>query len=369
MKSKKLGKLLTFLATSTALITASSMISSIQVLANPLTEEEYAAVLNNRDLPEIIDQSNFDSNGNLQIEDGGLTFTVIEDKSIYHDEGFADQELFREWIGPLDVCQGKFGDCYFASAVQALAQYNPSAIYNSMKKNGNSVTVRFYHHDAATQRNIPYYYIVSLNVLNDSHPFSAPWFKIFEKAYAAHVNVCSSIDDSLRPSDAISKIDDITYLTLDQAEVKNLTQGWPFIAGYHITGNQTPKLPVYPMNDDEAIDFFEEKIANSLGNNKGLILTTSKNKDIRMLEPGIANKHSIAVLDILRGQPTDKEGETVDLIKVRNQWDCGEGKYVKNHEKDCWELVPSEYGSGGLGVFYIELKHALSVFSSLTIIG
>lgn len=111
-----------------------------------------------------------------------------------------DSDLFDHEPCPEDIIQGGLGDCYFMSALTAIAAQDPDRIRNMICHNPNNhtVTVKFYNaqfepYYVTVDDTLPSYDMkvrskegVETTIHKDS-PFSKGpnWLKFFEKAYAA----------------------------------------------------------------------------------------------------------------------------------------------------------------------------------------
>ena len=150
--------------------------------------------------------------GNVQVPGGTGTGDLIPDPALHKDEMNADGTpkfgkktftgpLFVDGAKPADVQQGQIGDCYFPSAVAAMAQANPQILQNMIKANGDGTyTVTFKERDWATGRtkDVPVKVDGDLyarsyggplygHSSNSSDPAKMEmWFPLLEKAYAAY---------------------------------------------------------------------------------------------------------------------------------------------------------------------------------------
>lgn len=122
---------------------------------------------------------------------------------------FARGPKDRDEISPNDVVQGSLGTCYLLSTLAAIAFANPDHIRQSIRDHGDSVSVRFYEHDKATDSHTREVWVrVSLEfqanarggfLLTHSRQRDAAgkvelWPAVIEKAYAAWKGGYDAID-------------------------------------------------------------------------------------------------------------------------------------------------------------------------------
>lgn len=151
--------------------------------------------------------------GRLTVPGGATGGTdLIKDPALHKDELNSDGTprfstknftgpLFKDGVSFMDPQQGQIGDCYFPSALAAIARTDPQAIQKMITANGDGTyTVTFKERDWATSR----YKDVQVKVDGDLYVRStgAPlygatastdkgqktmetWFPLVEKAYAA----------------------------------------------------------------------------------------------------------------------------------------------------------------------------------------
>ncbi len=96
-----------------------------------------------------------------------------------------------------DIKQGDIGDCYFISAINAIAEKDPQFFKDCMKDNGDTVTVRFYDRDnkplfITVKKSIPktvYYNDNGEEYEGRRHGagcyYAANWVALLEKAFVA----------------------------------------------------------------------------------------------------------------------------------------------------------------------------------------
>ncbi|MBI3184583.1 MAG: hypothetical protein HYZ28_20805 [Myxococcales bacterium] len=139
------------------------------------------------------------------------TADLVKDPALHKDELNSDGTprfgakrftgpLFKDGASPTDVQQGQIGDCYFPSAMAALAVNHAEAIENMIRENGDGTyTVTFKEKDWATGRfrEVPIKLDGDLYVRSWGTPLygatNGPdkgqttmelWFPLIEKAYA-----------------------------------------------------------------------------------------------------------------------------------------------------------------------------------------
>ena len=149
--------------------------------------------------------------GSVSVPGGSAVGDLIPDPALHKDEMNADGTpkfgkktfngpLFVDGAKPGDVQQGQIGDCYFPSAVAAMAQANPDILQKMIKSNGDGTyTVTFKERDWATGRTKDVDVKVDGDLYarsyggplyghssNSSEPSKMEmWFPLLEKAYAS----------------------------------------------------------------------------------------------------------------------------------------------------------------------------------------
>ena len=150
--------------------------------------------------------------GNVAVPGGTTAGDLIPDPALHKDEMNADGTpkfgkvtfngpLFIDGAKPEDVQQGQLGDCYFPSAVAAIAKAQPDVLQKMIKANGDGTySVTFKERDWATGRTKDVVVKVDGDLYTRSyggplygHSSNSPetskmemWFPILEKAYAAY---------------------------------------------------------------------------------------------------------------------------------------------------------------------------------------
>ncbi|MFT3706257.1 MAG: C2 family cysteine protease [Archangium sp.] len=158
-----------------------------------------------------VNNTNFATSvGNVQVPGGAVGGDIIKDPALHKDELNADgTPKFgkKNFTGPLidgaiepgDVQQGQLGDCYFPSAIAALAKADPNVLKNAIKDNGDGTyTVTFKERDwmSGKVKDVPVKVDGDLYVrswggplyghsANSGEPTKMEmWFPVLEKAYA-----------------------------------------------------------------------------------------------------------------------------------------------------------------------------------------
>ncbi len=181
---------------------------TIMINYGTLNMPEYVRVLSNDVINGNMANAHYQGQalGNLAAGSSNLQLTELVDKWFFGaDHPNAESTSFyayRSAAGSLfvngpdytDMRQGDVGDCYFISAMGALAHANPSAIASMFIDNGdNTWTVRFFAPDGrddyvTVDRMLPATHGGYLIYQNELHQAGDPnnelWLELAEKAYA-----------------------------------------------------------------------------------------------------------------------------------------------------------------------------------------
>ena len=222
------------------------------------------------------------------------------------DEG-GNQAIFLEDISPNDIKQGGLGDCYFLSVLSVLAEHpdrirklfatdqvNPQGMYGiNMVKNGKAQTV----------------------IIDDFIP-------------------CSAGDDP-QPSFSKGNGAEIWVLLLEKAWAKihgsyeRIELGDAALTFRDLTG--APSFTVKSA-DEDAFEKILEAVENQWALSAG---TSSEPGDKEKLnELGLVAEHCYGVLAAM--QVEDKNGNPVNLVKLRNPWGNFEWKGAWGDNSDEW---------------------------------
>jgi hypothetical protein len=172
--------------------------------------------------------------GKLTVPGGApATGDLIKDPALHKDELNTDGTpkfstkrftgpLFKDGASPSDVQQGQLGDCYFPSAMAALAKNNPDAIQKLIKDNGDGTyTVNFKEKDWATgkYKDVPVKVDGDLYVRSWGGPLYGAtlgadkgektmelWFPLVEKAYATWKGSYNDIGSGGMSSDVFQAV-------------------------------------------------------------------------------------------------------------------------------------------------------------------
>lgn len=234
--------------------------------------------------------------------------------------------LFKDGVTPADVFQGQLGDCYFPSAIAALANHNADALEKAVKSNGDGTyTVTFKEKDWATGRfkDVPIKVDGDLYVRSWGGPLYGAskgdrsesgmelWFPLIEKAYAAWKGSYTEIGSGGLSNDVFEAI----------------------------LGKDGRYNGVYPGSEDRtwqtitrAIDAKAPVSAGTHGDDQAAIYTNT----------GVYADHSYSVLGY-----AERNGER--YVKLRNPW--GESEPAGNGPND--------------GVFELKLADFTKLYSSV----
>ncbi len=271
---------------------------------------------------------------------GGTPGTVdlVKDPALHKDELNPDGTprfekrrftgpLFKDGASPMDVQQGQLGDCYFPSAMAALAQNNADAVQNMIKENGDGTyTVTWKEKDWATGqfKDVPIKIDGDLYVRSWGGPLYGAslgsdkgektmelWFPLIEKSYAQWKGSYNTIGSGGMSNDVFEAV----------------------------LGRDGESQSVYPGNEDsvwrtltKAIDDKQPVSAGTHGESESALYTNT----------GVYADHSYSVLGY-----EVKNGEK--YVKLRNPW--GESEPAGNGPND--------------GVFLLKLKDFNKLYQTL----
>ncbi|MCC6807429.1 MAG: hypothetical protein IT381_08395 [Deltaproteobacteria bacterium] len=232
--------------------------------------------------------------------------------------------LFIADPSPMDVAQGQIGDCYFPSAMAAIAAARPEAIKKMLKDNGDGTyTVTFKQWARGGYKDVPIKIDGDLYVRTNSEPLygSTPnengptsmemWFPLIEKAYATWKGSYNAIGNGGSAGTVMEECLGLSSESFDldksAATVKEI---W-------------------------------EEVKSAVDNKRPASLGTSDD-DNRYRNTGIFGDHSYSILGY-----EEKNGKK--LVKLRNPW--GESEPAGNGSND--------------GVFFMSIETVCALFDNL----
>lgn len=277
--------------------------------------------------------------GKLTVPGGApLTGDLIKDPALHKDELNADGTprfstkrftgpLFKDGPKPTDVQQGQIGDCYFPSAMAAIAQNNPEAIEKLIKDNGDGTyTVNFKEKDWSTGR----FKDVQIKVDGDLYvrSWGGPlygatlgadkgeksmelWFPLVEKAYATWKGSYNDIGNGGMSSDVFEAV----------------------------LGRDGQDMSIKYANPDTLWKTIKTSIDNKQPVSAG---TYGDDQDALYTNTGVHSDHSYSVLGY-------KEVNGEKLVTIRNPW--GETEPAGNGPND--------------GIFDLPLKDFQKLYQTL----
>jgi hypothetical protein len=263
---------------------------------------------------------------------------LIPDPPLHKDELNADGTprfgkknfsgpVFKDGVSVDDVFQGQLGDCYFPSAMAALAQNNGAAIQNAVKSNGDGTyTVTFKEKDWSTNRfkDVPIKVDGDLYVRSWGGPLYGAggrsdrgettmemWFPLVEKAYAQWKGSYNTIGSGGLSNDVFEAI----------------------------LGKDGRSTSVFPGSEDRLFQIIKTSIdakqpvsAGTHGDDQAALYTNT----------GVYADHSYSILGY-------KERNGEKFVTLRNPW--GESEPAGNGPND--------------GVFDLPIKDFTKLYSSL----
>lgn len=235
--------------------------------------------------------------------------------------------LFQNGARVADVQQGSLADCYFPSAIAAIASVNPKVLEHAMKDNGDgTVDVTFQRFDRATGKFSPETVTVDgdLYVGKSGGPFygrsagnQTParmerWFPLLEKAYAVWkggTNGYQKIGSGGFSSDVFQAV----------------------------LGQKADYRDVTPATADATFDFIKGQLAKHLPVSTG---TYPETYHARFTNSGVFADHSYSVLGT-------REAGGQKFIRLRNPWgdtEPGGAKPLDGKDDGVFELPLATYG-------------------------
>jgi len=249
-------------------------------------------------------------------------------------EFMSEVHLYEGGIEPLDIKQGCLGDCYFLSALAALAEF-PKRIEKMIKMLGNGkYQVTFYY--MGREQNI---IVDDIFPCNNGFPYFSHnngnelWVMLLEKAYAKVAGSYSAIEG-----------------------------GIPFLALSDLTG--MPVKRIIKLSElDQNILF---KKINSYDKKKYCMVASVPDVpgvDL-VKECGLIEDHAYTVIDAY-------EINGHRLLKIRNPWGCGEWKGKWRDDDPAWTPEMKQQLNiveADDGLFFMEMDDFVKHFEDITIL-
>lgn len=199
--------------------------------------------------------------------------------------GPVNGKLFVDGISSDDIRQGQIGDCYFVSALSAIAKANPQIIRDSIQTNpDNTYTVRFFDHGRPTYVTIDnkFYHTPSGQlVYGSSTDKGEMWVPVMEKAYAKWKNGYRQIGQGGNPATAL----------------------------YELTGIKSHLLIDSSMSPGPLYTYLQK----SLANNEAVVAGTPSGPQALYNREGLVPTHAYTVIGV-----QDQNGQK--FVTLRNPW-------------------------------------------------
>ncbi|MBL8955069.1 MAG: hypothetical protein JNK82_30110 [Myxococcaceae bacterium] len=279
--------------------------------------------------------------GKLQVPgaDGAGTVDLIKDPALHRDELDASGEprfstkrftgaLFKDGVSMEDPIQGQIGDCYFPSAVAAIAYQNPQALEDAIADNGDGTyTVTFKERD---WRSGSGFRDVKITVDGDlyARSWGGPlygssrgdkgektmelWFPVLEKAYAQWKGSYNAIGDG----------------------------GHSDVVMQELLGRTGTSMGVREGNEAAVFAQIKKSLDGKQPVSAG---TYGETQAARYTNTGVYANHSYSVI----GYRTADDG--TQLVKLRNPW--GESEPAGNGSND--------------GIFELDIKTFNKLYQNL----
>lgn len=184
-----------------------------------------------------------------------------------------------------DIRQGSLGDCYFVSALSAIANVDPQFIRNSIKINpNNTFSVRFF------QNGKPVFITINNDFIHDpsgrftyasSTDKGELWVSVMEKAYAQWKGSYQTIGKGGDPAKALTELTGIkSHVIVDQRE---------------------------------SMETLYSQIQKALQNSEPIVAGTYPGPQNKYSRDGLVNSHAYTVIGV-------RENQGQKYITLRNPW-------------------------------------------------
>jgi hypothetical protein len=266
------------------------------------------------------------------------TVDLVKDPALHKDELNSDGSpkfskhrftgpLIKDGVNPTDVAQGQLGDCYFPSAMAALAQNHPEVIENMIKDNGDGTyTVTWKEKDWATGKfkDVPVKIDGDLYVRSWGGPLYGSanstdrgektmelWFPLLEMSFAQWKGSYNDIGSGGLSSDVFEAA----------------------------MGHDSDYMSISDNSMDRAFAKIKDKIDNKLPVSAG---TYGDDQEARYTNTGVYADHSYSVLGY-------EEVNGQKMVILRNPW--GESEPAGNGPND--------------GIFKLDIKTFCHLYQSV----
>lgn len=287
-----------------------------------------------------------DSKGNyIDKEIGAKNASLISSNEISWkrlSEIYPENFLFEDNIDLDDIRQGKIGNCYFLSSIAAMTEYPNliSQLFKTKSQNTQCYWEIILFIDGRFQIVVVDDYVPVIKNTNDLY-FSKPnnkelWVVLLEKAWAK-VN----------------------------GGYANIISGWPADVFSCFTGYATSCVII---NDESDQDEIYNKIT---AYDKGdcILCASVRGDDDKVEKVGLIKGHTYTLIGSYQVEMNN--GDTVDLVKLRNPWGYREWNGAFSDGDDRWNNVKNKdnigYSDKNDGSFFMKIEDFVRYFIRIDI--